>query len=211
MDVLPDKNSGYGTKEYWDSRYEQEIGSTFDWFKTFEALRPHLEELIPKFARIIHLGTGNSTLPEDMFDTGYHNQVAMDYSPVVIQSMKQRNLSRPGLEFIEADVFRLDSSFEAGSFDIAIDKGTLDAFLTSERDHDPWNPSDETKQLARDYMQQVQAILKPTGKFIHITFAQPHFRKPLLNLEPTMQVKTARTLQGDGFDYFLYISEHTLL
>ncbi|TPX49968.1 hypothetical protein SeMB42_g00561 [Synchytrium endobioticum] len=205
MAALPSKNASYGTKEYWDSRYKSETGQTFDWFKEYSALKSQFNEFIPCDSKILHLGTGNSTLPEDMADGGYQDQTAVDYSSIVIESMNRRP-ARRGLAYLEADVFQLDLRFASSSFDVAVDKGTLDAFLTHERDHDPWNPSSETKVTVAKYLQQISYVLKSNGLFIHVTFAQPHFRKPLLALLPdTLTLVSTRTIQGDGFDYFLYL------
>ena len=118
-------------------------------------MKRYFEELIPYDSKVIHLGsllyklcqpsgftfqhlmtklgTGNSTLPDDMSMAGYQSQIAVDYSSVVIESMSQRS-HKAGLQFQQADVFKLDELYNVGSFDVAIDKGTLDAFLTNKRD-----------------------------------------------------------------------------
>lgn len=67
MDSLPPKNEDYGTQAYWEARYASEEGISFDWFKSFSDLSVVLQTWIPdKESSILHLGCGNSTLPEDM-------------------------------------------------------------------------------------------------------------------------------------------------
>lgn len=68
MSTLPPKNEDYGTQVYWEARYAAEEDEAFDWFKSFADLASVFETWIPdKGASILHLGCGNSTLPEDMY------------------------------------------------------------------------------------------------------------------------------------------------
>jgi hypothetical protein len=49
------------TKEYWESRYDNEaIDSDFDWFKEYDDLAPWLEKNIKDEDKILMLGCGNS-------------------------------------------------------------------------------------------------------------------------------------------------------
>lgn len=51
---------------------------------------------------------------------------------------------------------------------------------------------------------QVSRVLKPSGRFISVTFAQPHFRKRLYaraEYDWSIQQHT----YGQGFHYFLYV------
>ena len=74
------------------------------------------------------LGCGNSALSRDLADDGYHNVVSLDYSRVCIESMRRLHASsHPDLVWVEGDV--RDLPFPDASFDLAIDKGTLDALI----------------------------------------------------------------------------------
>ncbi|THG95936.1 hypothetical protein EW026_g5790 [Hermanssonia centrifuga] len=153
-DVLPAKNEEYGTKEYCGTASEKpsniriwvlsltyilhewrepEDGS-FDWFKSYADVAHIIRELIPdKDAKILMLGCGNSTLSEDMYDDGYKHIVNVDYSGILIEKMRKKHEdARPKMTWHEMDVRRL--AFETGSFDIAIDKGTMDAMMTAKGD-----------------------------------------------------------------------------
>ncbi|CAE6466761.1 unnamed protein product [Rhizoctonia solani] len=138
MDVIPKHNKSYEGKDYWDERYQSEEGrQPFDWFKSYKDIKEILEVYIPrKNVRILMLGCGNSTLSEDMYQDGYQNIVNIDFSPVVIQHMRS---AYPHMEWLEMDI--RDLKFEAETFDILIDKGTMDAMLTGASD--VWNPSPE--------------------------------------------------------------------
>lgn len=104
------------------------------------------------------------------------------------------------------DIFEMDSLLDAETFDVALDKGTLDALLTVK--HDPWSPPQSLLMKIKLYMEQISKVLMPNGVFIHITFAQPHFRKQFL--ESCFEV-SVHTLGGsDSFDYYIYVCKKLL-
>lgn len=72
-------------------------------------------------------------LSQDMYDDGYRNIVNLDYSRICIEKMSDlHSTARPEMTWLEGDVRELP--FEDGSFDIALDKGTMDAMMTSKGD-----------------------------------------------------------------------------
>ncbi|KAM0786062.1 hypothetical protein ACM66B_006873 [Microbotryomycetes sp. NB124-2] len=204
MDLLPEENSAYGTQEYWDERYSKEApDATFDWFKTYEqGVQPLINRFIEdKSLRIVMLGCGNSgsfIRLLDMYADGYKHIDNIDYSPVVIDKMKQRHADKPEMTWIVGDVRKLP--FESESVDVCIDKGTMDAMMTS--GGDPWNPPDEIVQACRAEVDEVVRVLKPNGKFIYLTWGQPHFRKKHLQ-RPGWSIETVEF--GEGFTYFCYV------
>ena len=117
----------YGDPKYWDKRYKDQEDTTFDWLEDWASLREIIVDLIPKDAKIIILGCGNAEFSEDMYDEGYENIVNVDISPVVIDQMSKRNKERPNMQWEIMDV--TDMKYENESFDIAIDKSTIDALL----------------------------------------------------------------------------------
>ena len=56
------------TVEYWDARYSSTQETSYEWFKSFENLKPFLAKYLPAPAersespspRALHLGCGNS-------------------------------------------------------------------------------------------------------------------------------------------------------
>ncbi|KAF9480549.1 S-adenosyl-L-methionine-dependent methyltransferase [Pholiota conissans] len=199
--VLPSKNEEYGTKQYWNQRYSEESnGESFDWFKTYADLAELLHELIPnKSSKILMLGCGNSKLSEDMWEDGYQDIVNTDYSGVLVEQMKEKHSeTRPELKWHEMDV--RDLKFEAETFDVAIDKGTMDAMMTAKGD--VWDPP---QQVIDDCTKEVEETLRVLGKggvFIYLTFGQPHFRRRYLQKEgTTLEIKQL----GEAFHYYLYI------
>jgi EEF1A lysine methyltransferase 4 len=181
-----------------------EEGLTFDWFKGFNDVSLELENLIgDKTSSILHLGCGNSTLGEEMYKNGYRNIVNVDYSPTVIEFMSTRCKEMCEMKWITADIFEMDKHPELDSlFDIALDKGTLDALLTIK--HDPWDPHQELVKRIAQYMRQISGRLRIGGKFLHITFCQPHFRRKFIEIEEfNVRVHQLSSANG-GFQYFCY-------
>ncbi|KAI0047848.1 S-adenosyl-L-methionine-dependent methyltransferase [Auriscalpium vulgare] len=193
---LPQKNEEYGTKDYWEPE-----NSTFDWFKKYAEVAPLIREALPDTsARILMLGCGNSTLSEDMYDDGYKNIVNIDYSGVVIEQMRARHHeSRPEMEWLEMDI--RDLKFASDSFDVAIDKGTMDAMMTAKGD--VWDPPQSVIDDCTKEVDEVLRVLrKGRGVFLYLTFGQPHFRKRYLTRpETTLDVKEI----GAAFHYYLYV------
>lgn len=92
------------------------------------------------------------TLTTDLFHTGYRDQVSIDFSEAAIHIMEQRNQDL-GLQWTVMDVRSM--TFEDNSFDIAIDKGTLDAMLHGSL----WDPEDEVKENTKAYIDEVDHLL----------------------------------------------------
>ncbi|KAK9896533.1 S-adenosyl-L-methionine-dependent methyltransferase, partial [Cystobasidium minutum MCA 4210] len=199
MDFLPADNTGYGRKDYWDERYSKE--ETFDWFRTFGDIAEHIHEYVPdKKSRIVMLGCGNSTLSQDMYDDGYQEIVNIDYSPVCIAKMQALHQeARPRMTWLEGDI--RDLPLESAAFDVAIDKGTMDAMMTAKGD--VWDPPEQVISDCNKEIDEVLRILKPGGVFLYITFGQPHFRKRYMTRDNT--TLTVTELRTQGFSYFLYV------
>ncbi|KAK7686164.1 hypothetical protein QCA50_010384 [Cerrena zonata] len=201
LEVLPEKNEQYGTKEYWDQRYSQESEEdSFDWFKSYSDIAPIIRELVPdRNARILMLGCGNSRLSEEMYDDGYTQIVNTDYSDILIEKMKHKHHEvRPEMQWLEMDV--RDLKFDSDSFDFAIDKGTMDAMMTSKGD--VWDPPEDVIQNCNQEVDSVLRVLRKGGIFLYLTFGQPHFRKRYLTKPgTTLEIRTL----GDAFHYYLYI------
>ncbi|KAJ1798279.1 hypothetical protein LPJ59_002601 [Coemansia sp. RSA 2399] len=200
LEVLPTDNTGYGTKAYWQQRYMQEPDSCFDWFKTYKELEPLFSKHIAtKDARILMLGCGNSTLSRDMYAAGYQNIVNADYSDVVIEQMRQRTIHMDKMTWEVMDVREMPLA--DGSISTAIDKGTLDALMCD--NGDVWEPSAELCENVGREINEVERVLAPGGKFIWITFGQPHFRRR--HLERVSWDIEIERLNDGGFDYFAYV------
>jgi SAM-dependent methyltransferase len=180
--------------------------------------------------RMLLIGVGNSPFSADLYDAGWENQLNIDYSPVVIDAMRAKHQStRPKMEWQVMDMTDM-SALPNESYDVVIDKAAMDAIMTHEGD--VWNPDDSVVAQARAMCQHISRILKPGGYHLHISFAQPHFRKKyllglhnppnefdILGVSPndgtyseefrwSLQVETIRGDKNDGcFHHFLYIMQ----
>ena len=79
----------------------------------------------------------------------------------------------------------------------------MDALLCSSGS--VWSPSEEITQSCQREVDEVIRVLKPGGRFLYISFGQPHFR--LAHLERTEWengVKTTTIGDGGIVQYFLY-------
>ncbi|GAA5926202.1 hypothetical protein JCM1841_001154 [Sporobolomyces salmonicolor] len=202
MDLLPEENAQYGTRQYWDERYAKEADdASFDWFKTYADIKNLINRFVPnKDARIVMLGCGNSTLSRDLYDDGYKRVENIDYSEVVIEKMARVNAERSEMTWIVGDVRNLP--FEDGSIDVCIDKGTMDAMMTSKGD--VWNPAPEVVANVKGEVDEVVRVLKPDGVFLYLTFGQPHFRRQHLQ-RPGWKLEVLEVGVDVGFGYFFYV------
>ncbi|KAI0446339.1 S-adenosyl-L-methionine-dependent methyltransferase [Xylaria telfairii] len=192
---------------YWDTRYnETQPGQQLhEWFRSFADIEDFLK--LPLFQahsaesnpRILHLGSGDSTVPEDLAKHGYHNQLCVDFSAVVVKTMTRRHADIEGIEWQQTDIRQMDT-IPSQSIDVAFDKGTLDAMIHGS----PWTPPPDVVENTGRYMRELTRVLKPTGRFIYITYRQPHFIRPLLNCEGTNWDIAIETLGGNDSSFGYY-------
>lgn len=177
--------TGYGDKSYWDQRYQSQ-DENYDWYLSY----PDFKDLILRTLNVrggpneidsaddisdagkrhryqlktLVVGCGNSDLSEQMHNDGFIDMVSIDYSEVVVERMRSK-LSEKKLKFEVADV-RDMSQFATGTFDVIVDKGTLDAILCGE---------DSTKN-GNQMIAECRRVLKPGGHMFVITYGQPNSR-----------------------------------
>ncbi|KXS98176.1 hypothetical protein AC578_6401 [Pseudocercospora eumusae] len=158
-----EEGKALATPEFWNTRYKNSNGSTptHEWFRSFSALKPFFEThlLTPTPAttnpRILHLGSGDSTIPFDLASLGYKPQLCIDFSQIVIDLMKSQTPADAGIEWKCADVRDLRNEIPcAGEFDVAFDKGTLDAMIHGS----PWCPPEDVVENAKRYLSEVSGM-----------------------------------------------------
>lgn len=185
----------YGEPTYWDHRYKTQKGKTFDWLEDYSSLRPVLGNLVGRDHSILHLGCGNAELSEEMYDDGYRNSVNIDISNICIAEMKERSKHRVGMQWLEMDA--MDMSFEDETFDIVIDKSTLDAILCG---------NDSFLNAAKMIM-EVQRVLKTGGLYVVISYGSPqnryfHFVRPHLSFQYNCFILYSKKPQGEKLHEF---------
>jgi len=200
-DLYPKNNTEYATKEYWDWRYSKDKGE-YDWFQgSYDQCKAAIFPLLAAHQRLLQVGCGNSRLSEDIFHhlKGDVDIFNMDFSDVVIESMKAKHEGKP-MKWEVMDCMNL--TYPDCYFDAVIDKGTMDALMCEKGE--VWVLPKEIADRCERELEGVYRVLKPGGVFIYITFAQPHFRKPVLlnsRFDWTLEVKTI----GTFFHYFIYV------
>ena len=88
----------------------------------------------------------------DLVLLGYEEQVCVDFSAVVIANMASRFRPENAIEWRVMDVRHM-VEFGDEEFEVAIDKGTLDAMISGS----PWDPPPEVKQNTSDYINEVSS------------------------------------------------------
>jgi ubiquinone/menaquinone biosynthesis C-methylase UbiE len=184
----------YGDPDYWEKRYEEQKGKTFDWLEDYESLKSIIKGLVDQSARILVLGCGNAELGEDMYNDGYKNINNIDISKVVIDQMISRNTDRPEMTWEVMDVREL--KFPSNTFDIAIDKSTIDALLCGE---------DAYVNVAL-MTREVQRVLKVGGYYMVISYGVPdtrldHFNWKFLHWDVSHQVLN----EGTDNPHYIYL------
>lgn len=155
----------YGDKGYWNVRYESDPDERFDWLLNYQTMKPVLASLIDRQHNILQLGCGNAALSEEMYDDGYHNITNMDFSPICINQMSERNQSRRLMSWDIMDATAMSYSDE--SFDVVIDKSTLDAVLCG----------NDFMLMAAKMLMEVQRVLRTGGIYIAISYGKPRDRE----------------------------------
>ena len=144
------------------------------------------------------------SLTSDLYKLNYRDQVSIDFSPVVIDAMRSKyaDLDTP---WYVMDVRKLE--FPDSHFDVAIDKGTLDAMFHGSL----WEPPDDVRQNISVYKAEVARTLKPGGRWLYITYRQPHFIRPLLVQAETWDLRVVKLDVDPGeFEYFGFVmTKHT--
>jgi len=156
--------SQYGRADYWNDRYTKDT-DPFDWYQKYEALSSLFKKYVKPQDKTLMIGCGNSRLSEDMYKEGFKNITNIDISNVVIKAMEQRNKEYEGMTYKTADVTNMPD-FNNGFFDIAIDKGTLDAILCGEN-----SVANADKMLG-----EISRALRPGGVLIVVTYGDPPTR-----------------------------------
>jgi len=144
----------FGRKSYWDGMYNGEDGDgsnsssggnfegpaeAYSWYCQYEELAPFWKMLVPSTnARVLIAGIGNDPAPIDMYDDGWTDMIAFDYSEAGVRRAKtlfgssrldSSNADKTGgsgtARLLVADA--RDLPIPSSSIDATLDKGTLDA------------------------------------------------------------------------------------
>ncbi|XP_040205701.1 EEF1A lysine methyltransferase 4 [Rana temporaria] len=193
----------YKESGYWDTRYERERAlpeaGGHEWFGPYEDFAHLVRRQLRSGLRALVLGCGTSSLSADLYAEGVSPIISIDYSPICIKEMTERNADIPEISWMVMDARQLQ--FPDESFDLVIEKGTLDSMMVDEKD--PWNITPATVNLVDEVLSEVSRVLTPSGCFISVTFSPPHFRtRHYAQLKYDWSVSC--DTYGRDFHYFLY-------
>jgi hypothetical protein len=192
-------------KAFWDRIYEKTNSSENDWFQQWrdpmitrkggqtlaDVIMPRLLSLGSGCTlRLLHIGCGTSNMPEQMLQDGFATQVCVDSSEVAMTARSEKFAvsdrsgdsvdlavcdGAPSMQFLTLDAAK--TGFEADSFDIILDKGTLDAQAGG---------PEGLREVAATLDEAVR-LLSTNGLYVQISHSDK--RSPLLdkNLDGTMR------------------------
>ena len=211
----------FSRREYWEERFKEE--PEYDWLCDYSTLEPRLLRYLAgppagtgpgALARILVIGCGNSTFSAELYDAGFHNITNIDFAASVIARMTVEHAERrPLMRWLEMDMLDM-SAFPDESFDIVIDKGSLDALQAAIKN--VWEPSAECRAQAHTFLCETRRVLhggsggggggggggRDAGLFFSVSFEQPHFRtKFLAGRADAFETDPYRTFDGFVREY----------
>ncbi|XP_040284447.1 EEF1A lysine methyltransferase 4 [Bufo bufo] len=192
----------YKELEYWDSRYQEEerlLTGGHEWFGDYHDFAHLARRELRPGTRGLVLGCGTSSLSAALHKEGVRPLVSIDYSPVCIKEMAQRHANVADMTWMVMDARHLQ--FPDGTFDMVIEKGTLDAMMVDEKD--PWRVTKDTITLVDKVLSEVSRVLAPGGCFMSVTFSPPHFRTRHY-AQPQYGWSVSCDFYGRDFHYFFY-------
>lgn len=190
----------FGRPQFWQHRYDG-ITPDFkphDWYVSWGTIKDRVWQFtgmgLPTSAikegktaagndafkpiSVLNLGCGNSLLAEALVDdlaAKVERVVSIDFVESVVKAQEERVKNtkfEKKCEFKTMDVLKMDELPES-SFDLIVDKGTLDSLLT-------------TSTAATDFAdacKQISRLMKPNGWFVMVSCAIGYDQiKPLQNL-----------------------------
>mmetsp|Transcript_33950 Transcript_33950/g.62406 ORF Transcript_33950/g.62406 Transcript_33950/m.62406 type:complete len:320 (-) Transcript_33950:961-1920(-) len=138
---------------------------SYSWYCGWDELAPFWTMLVPDTtSRVVIAGIGNDPSPVQMYDAGWTNMMAYDYSRKGVDRAKELFASsgsgmttptRDGVELMTADAKNLP--LETASVDATLDKGTLDAiFITG-------------KEIFRQSVKEMGRVTAEGGRVVSVS------------------------------------------
>ncbi|CAJ1335415.1 unnamed protein product [Effrenium voratum] len=190
---MPDRCSA-DSLEYWEDFYEDRR-STYDTLYGYEDLRPLLLSLVrpSRQLRVLHVGCGTSNVTQGLWRDGFRQILNIDFSQVVVKLMSERWVEKcpddsEGVQWRHMDLTDL-SQLPAASFDLAIEKFTLDAILCEAKE-------DLTDPRGVAALHGLHRVLAPEGLFLSVAWGATR-RQALLKSGGLFDVEVHQ-LPGDA-------------
>ena len=168
----------YSSQEYWESRY-QKVQGFHEWYCSYDNLKPLLEQKISLNHTVLEIGCGDSPLLPGLLEAGHTGLLhGIDFSKSIILKLINDQTKKSELdvtaEYLEMDARHL--KYEDDSWDVVLDKGTLDAMLCDK----------ETGLVnARELTEEACRVLKKSSGVMvfisHIQVETPEFNDWMQN------------------------------
>uniref|UniRef100_A0ABM5G9K0 eEF1A lysine and N-terminal methyltransferase n=1 Tax=Pogona vitticeps TaxID=103695 RepID=A0ABM5G9K0_9SAUR len=174
--LLPKRAREFASAEYWEHFFRERGERAFEWYGAWQELRAPLARYLRsrdsvRSVRILVVGCGNSELSEQLYDEGYRDIISVDISEVVVKQMQERSAHlRPKMTYMVMDVLQMD--FPDGSFQVVLDKGTLDALMTDDEE--------TTLMRVKRMFAEIGRVLQFGGRYLCVSLAQGHVLKVAL-------------------------------
>jgi SAM-dependent methyltransferase len=139
-------------KNYWTTRYQNnETG--WDLGAPSTPLKEYIDQLTDKTTTILIPGAGNAYEAEYLFNKGFKNVTVIDISKAPLDNIKKRVPDFPANHLIHDDFFKHE-----GQYDLILEQTFFCAIAPS---------------LRAAYVEQMNKLLKPTGKLVGVLFTDP--------------------------------------
>jgi 2-polyprenyl-3-methyl-5-hydroxy-6-metoxy-1,4-benzoquinol methylase len=147
-------------KSHWESVYSTKPAAALSWYQQHPRRSLDLinRTALPKNARIIDVGGGDSSLVDDLLSEGYRDVTVLDLSRAALSRARARlGSAAAGLvSWLEGDI--LDLNLPSEAFDVWHDRAVFH-FLT-------------TADQRNAYIRAVKHAVRPGGHVIVATFAE---------------------------------------
>ena len=178
QDLLPKQFQQFQDRTYWDTFFRERKQEAFEWYGTYEELRPFVAKTVEgskgkQRERMLVIGCGNSDFSTELYcKGGYHRVVNVDFSAPVIEEMQHKTQELcPEMEWKVMDVTTMSKALGTASFDVVLDKGTLDAIFSTPESEGP----------ADLMLDEVGRVLSPIfGRYMVVTLGQDFILRKLL-------------------------------
>mmetsp|Transcript_100406 Transcript_100406/g.216523 ORF Transcript_100406/g.216523 Transcript_100406/m.216523 type:complete len:375 (-) Transcript_100406:27-1151(-) len=166
----------YANPNYWDDYYNKTtVEERYDWYGGWDTaikevsepseateMRQILKRYVAPGSRLMMLGCGNSDMSEKMYKDGFENIMNIDISPQLLDGLRERlSKDMPRMSWKYENASSL--TFESGTFDVTLDKGTFDAI-------------EGNKPLLMSAISEAHRTLRPGGYLLSVTFNNPELR-----------------------------------
>eukprot|EP00768_Dysnectes_brevis_P005072 gnl/Dysnectes_brevis/3661_a4678_1255.p1 GENE.gnl/Dysnectes_brevis/3661_a4678_1255~~gnl/Dysnectes_brevis/3661_a4678_1255.p1 ORF type:complete len:221 (+),score=33.46 gnl/Dysnectes_brevis/3661_a4678_1255:62-664(+) len=192
----------FSEQSYWDDRYRSS-STLFDWYCQFNTYEKYITPFLKPESVILILGAGTSRVPFQLYDSGFKNVIAIDFSEAAKDVVQHEIDTRPGFRYEIMDVKTLD--LESESVDVVLDKGTFDSLLTDPRPH----------QALDRALKEANRVLKTNGYLCSMSFSDDRsdayeLTAPLLQgrrqdvPKPVIEISAETIKKQEFFSLYLY-------